>query len=82
MSEMGGQTRKSGDGIATSDLPLKTDIKRSSREVRGVPTTEVTDSRIFLFCEPRIGTGALSSFSSLRLLQPLKADVREAGDLS
>ena len=33
MSESG-QKRKSGDAIATSDLPLKADIKRTSREVR------------------------------------------------
>jgi hypothetical protein len=36
MSELG-QKRKSGDAIATSDLPLKADIKRTSREVRKVP---------------------------------------------
>jgi len=31
-----GQKRKSGDPIATSDLPLKADIKRTSRDVRFV----------------------------------------------
>jgi hypothetical protein len=36
MSQLG-QKRKSGDAIATSDLPLKADIKRTSREVRKVP---------------------------------------------
>ena len=35
MSQMG-QNRKSGDANATSDLPLKADIKRTSREVRKV----------------------------------------------
>src|SRR5216683_1232434 len=34
----------------------------------------------FLFCEPRIGTGALSSFSSLRLLQ-LSGASRDLGHL-
>jgi len=32
-----GQNRKSGDAIATSDLPLKADIKRTWRHVRKVP---------------------------------------------
>ena len=36
-----GQTRKSGDAIATSDLPLKADVKQTSREVRKVPTGDI-----------------------------------------
>jgi hypothetical protein len=40
MSELG-QKRKSGDAIATSDLPLKADIKRTSREVRKVPEADM-----------------------------------------
>ena len=36
MSELG-QKRKSGDANATSDLPLKADIKRTWRHVRFVP---------------------------------------------
>jgi hypothetical protein len=41
-----GQTRKSGDAIATSELPLKADIKRTSREVRKVPISEVPDATL------------------------------------
>jgi len=36
-----GQNRKSGDAIATSDLPLKADIKRKSRHVRKVPWRDI-----------------------------------------
>jgi hypothetical protein len=35
------QTRKSGNAIATSDLPLKADITRTSREVRKVLTSDI-----------------------------------------
>ena len=30
-----------GDANATSDLPLKADIKRTSREVRSVPISDI-----------------------------------------
>jgi hypothetical protein len=39
-----GQTRKSGVAIATSDLSLKADIKRTPREVRKVPRTDIADA--------------------------------------
>jgi hypothetical protein len=51
---------------------------RSSGAKDFLPTTEVTDSRIFYFASPHIGTGALSSFSSLRLLQ-LSGASRDSG---
>src|SRR5712671_1562514 len=37
-----GPQRKSNWPTRTSDLPLKADIKRTSREVRKVPTTVIT----------------------------------------
>jgi hypothetical protein len=43
-----GQTRKSGNAIKISDLPLKADITRISREVRKVPWTEVPGHSIIL----------------------------------
>jgi hypothetical protein len=46
MSEKG-QTRKSGDAIATSALPRKADSSRISMEVRLVPNPEVK-----IFCDP------------------------------
>ena len=41
-----GSKRKSGDETATSELPLKADITRTSREVRKVPRTEVRQNVI------------------------------------
>jgi hypothetical protein len=55
-----GQKRKSGDAIATSDLPLKADIKRTSREVRKVPTRDsCTAAKFVLFATslPRLSIG-------------------------
>ena len=40
-----GLKRKSGDANATSDLPLKADIKRTSREVRKVPTGDIREMK-------------------------------------
>ena len=42
MSQMG-QTRKSDNAIATSDLPLRADITRTSREVRSVPIAVLSE---------------------------------------
>ena len=36
------KNRKSGDAVATSGLPQKEDIKRTSRHVRKVPKSDVT----------------------------------------
>ena len=44
MSELG-QNQKSGDAIATSGLPLKADIKRTSRHVRKVPIGDIMARR-------------------------------------
>jgi hypothetical protein len=39
-----GQNQKSGDAIATSDLPLKPDIKRPSPEIRKVPICDIAQN--------------------------------------
>jgi hypothetical protein len=41
MSQLG-QNRKSDNAIATSDLALKTDIKRTSGHVRKVPFADIS----------------------------------------
>jgi hypothetical protein len=40
-----GQKRKSGEANATSDLPRKADIKRTSRDVPKVPTGDIRNER-------------------------------------
>jgi hypothetical protein len=52
MSELG-QKRKWGDANATSDLPLKADIKRTSREVRKVPEAAIEPDLRPALAKPR-----------------------------
>jgi hypothetical protein len=56
-----GQNRKWGDAIATSDLPLKADIKRTSRHVRKVPISEATVSLDDKVCDAKQGCRKLKA---------------------
>src|ERR1700688_97229 len=47
-------------------LPPTTDVTQCSRHMRFAPNNGSHGFPDFLFCEPPIGTGALSSLSSLR----------------
>jgi len=63
-----GQTRKSSDATATSDLPLKADINRTSREVREVPArTRHSSSQHPAACRPTRSSEVLGQEATRRM---------------
>jgi hypothetical protein len=60
-----GQTRKSGDTIATSALPLIADIRRAGWDVRPVPTCDIRYACFRFGADPAAIAGSPSALDKI-----------------